>query len=163
VAGDQVGMRAEVGKAVNEPTARSATREDLPVLRLLYRHLETEMSTLRPGWRHTNGLPLPHGAAIESKLEDSTVAVGTFDGAVVGFLIADFSDDTCVIEHMFTETEARGIGIGEAMMDFLYDEAAKRRITEFDVTVLPGHREAKNFFEGQGFRARLIVMHHGDC
>jgi hypothetical protein len=28
--------------------------------------------------------------------------------------------------------------------------------------VSPGHRYAKNFFESNGFSARLIVMHHND-
>jgi hypothetical protein len=32
----------------------------------------------------------------------------------------------------------------------------------FDARVSPGHRLAKNFFESNGFSARLIVMHHAD-
>ena len=29
-----------------------------------------------------------------------------------------------------------------------------------DAVALPGHRVTKNFFEGSGFTARKLVMHH---
>ena len=33
-------------------------------------------------------------------------------------------------------------------------------VSGVDATALPGHRQAKNFFERAGFTARLLVMHH---
>ncbi|MGH9181071.1 MAG: hypothetical protein ACRDY5_05080 [Acidimicrobiales bacterium] len=34
-----------------------------------------------------------------------------------------------------------------------------RRCAGIDAVALPGQRATKNFFEGNGFTARLIVMH----
>ena len=35
-------------------------------------------------------------------------------------------------------------------------------ISKFDAIVSPGHRNAKNFFESQGFKARRITMNLDD-
>lgn len=145
---------------MNEPTARLATPEDLGDLVALYRGLDEEMCDLRPSWRRTNGLPPPFEEALGSKLRESTVIIGVFDDVPVGFLIATPSDTAWVVEYVFTQPEARGISVGEAMMHLLYERAARYGVDAFDVAVLPGHRATKNFFEGQGFKARLIIMHH---
>ncbi len=66
------------------------------------------------------------------------------------------------IKLVFTEEEARGIGVGEAMRDTVVQVFRTRGHRWFDAHVLPGHRLAKNFFEAGGFAARFIVMNHED-
>ena len=57
---------------------------------------------------------------------------------------------------------ARGVGVGEAMMSWILHEMRARGHHLFDAKVSPGHRHAKNFFESHGFAARSITMHHDD-
>ena len=142
------------------PSSRFATPSDVHDLIRLYQLLDEEMTTLRPGWSATEGLAQPIDAALASRVADCLV--GLFDDAPVGFLVADLTPPVCKIEIIFTHQEARGVGVGEAMVGLLRSEAKRRGISSFDVSVLPGHRAAKNFFEGEGFKARLIVMHHDE-
>lgn len=142
------------------PSSRFAEPNDVHDLIVLYRLLDEEMATLRPGWSATEGLPEPIERVLRSRLADCVV--GLFDDVPVGLLVADITPPVCRIEIMFTHPEARGVGVGEAMVDLLRSEAKQRGIGSFDVSVLPGHRAAKNFFEGEGFKARLIIMHHDE-
>ena len=65
-----------------------------------------------------------------------------------------------VVDDIFVEEGARGIGVGELMMGELVSWCRARGCFGIDVMALPGHRAAKNFFEESGFTARKIVMHH---
>jgi len=65
-----------------------------------------------------------------------------------------------VIGDLYVEPDARGVGVGEALMDALLVWASERGCQGVDATALPGDRATKNFFEGSGFTARLLVMHH---
>jgi len=145
---------------VTGPSSRFAISDDVDDLIRLYRLLDEEMAALRPGWSVTDGLPEPIERTLDSRL--GGCVVGLFDGVPVGFLVADLTPPICEIEIMYTHPEARGVGVGEAMMSLLKSEAKTRGIGSFDVSVLPGHRAAKNFFEGEGFKARLIIMHHDE-
>jgi len=148
------------GSTVRGPLSRFAVLDDVDDVVRLYQLLDEEMAALRPGWSATDGLPEPIERAIESRLDDCIV--GLFDDVPVGFIVAGLTPPICEIEVMFTHPEARGVGVGEAMMGFLRSEANARGIVSFDVSVLPGHRAAKNFFEGEGFKARLIIMHRDE-
>ncbi|NIA24636.1 MAG: GNAT family N-acetyltransferase [Gammaproteobacteria bacterium] len=150
--------------------ARRANSEDLVDLARLYRVLEREMVSLRPIWALTDGLPAPEESALDRAVMERLVIVGTIDEVVVGFLIAGLTEllpqaggeRTASIDLVFTEHDARGIGVGEAMLDTALGDLRTRGIRRFDVAVLPGHRPAKNFFEAHGFKARSIIMHHED-
>jgi len=152
--------------------ARAATGADLAAIAALYRELAAEMDALRPLWSEAEGLAAP--------LEDSLRVVlsgppwwgyvGTLDGVLLGFLLARDEPlqppcaDTKVasIRFVFTVPQARQVGLGEAMITAFLHDAGARGITLFDAHVSPGHREAKNFFESNGFTARSITMHRGD-
>ena len=71
-------------------------------------------------------------------------------------------EEVGVIRLIFTDPEARGVGVGDAMITQALAELRGRGLRYFDARVSPGHRHAKNFFESNGFSARLIVMHHAD-
>ncbi len=57
------------------------------------------------------------------------------------------------------EDGARAVGVGESLIECVLAFTAEQRCVGVDALALPGHRAAKNFFEGSGFTARAIVMH----
>ena len=152
--------------------ARPATLQDLPVLELLYRGLEREMTALHAMWPVADGLDEPVSDSLEAALdeEDTVVLIGAIDGYPFGFLLATMEETLAqgqgerigAIRLIFVEQEAREVAVAEAMRDEAMAMLRARGITKFDAHVLPGHRLAKNFFESGGFSARSIVMFHDD-
>jgi len=153
---------------VMEVTTRPAGVADILDLIRLYRALEHEMVTLKPVWSLADGLPEPAEVALGDLLDDpdSLVWVGFIDGVPLGFVWARVEpllpqaegSEVGVVHFIFTEPEARRVGLGEAMLDGVLAALRERSVERFDARVSPGHRDAKNFFEGFGFSARLIVM-----
>lgn len=91
------------------------------------------------------------------------VIVGTIDGAVVGLLVARLDDvrgtALGVVELCYVEPEARGVGVGRALLDAVESWATSRGCRGLDVPALPGDRAAKQLLEAAGFQARALVMH----
>jgi ribosomal protein S18 acetylase RimI-like enzyme len=151
-----------------EIAARVGTPSDVEALVPMYRDLEAEQAALRPIWPESQGLDEPFSKSIADLIgsPDSLVVVGMIDRCVLGFLVAsiealrDRAGDrrVGVVRYIFTSGDARGVGVGQAMFDLAMDELRGRGVDVFDAIVSPGHRLAKNFFESQGFKARLIVM-----
>ncbi|MEC9000619.1 MAG: GNAT family N-acetyltransferase [Actinomycetota bacterium] len=95
---------------------------------------------------------------------DATVLLGTIDETPVayGYLtVARVADGSlhAVIEELFVEPEARGVGVGEALVGELLENARARGAVAVQSTALPGDRATKNFFESQGMVARAILVH----
>lgn len=153
-------------------TSRAATSDDVGTVIGMYRVLADEQEALRPLWPLADGLAEPAAAALEDILADdqSVLLIGEIDGYPLGFLWARVEallpqadgEDVGVIRLIFTDPEARGVGVGDAMITQVLAELRGRGLRYFDARVSPGHRHAKNFFESNGFSARLIVMHHAD-
>jgi ribosomal protein S18 acetylase RimI-like enzyme len=150
-------------------TVRHATAADAATLAKLYDGLERELAGLKSVWALVDALPHPAEDSISALVDDTewSTYVAALDGVVVGFLFARDEDllpqaegaRVASLRYLYTDPDAREIGIGEAMMDHFLDEARQRGIEMFDAHVSPGHRLAKNFFEASGFKARSIVMH----
>ncbi len=155
-----------------EISARPAAAEDLDRLLRLYRGLEEEMVALHPMWSLADGLAEPVEQSLADALQDPDVLLylGLIDGVAFGFIMARSEavlpqagvDRVGSIRLVFTEPEAREVGVGEVMREVVMSELRARGHRWFDAHVLPGHRQAKNFFEQGGFAARSIVMHHDD-
>ena len=155
-----------------EITARLATSDDLSELMRMYRALETEQTDLRYMWALADGLPEPAETSLKAILEDpnSRLIIGEIDTVPVGFLwmrpeslLPQANGDRVAVARLVSvDPEARGVGVGEAMITRAMDDFRARGFRRFDSRVSPGHRLAKNFFEANGFAARLIVMHHTD-
>jgi GNAT superfamily N-acetyltransferase len=153
-------------------TARLAEPEDIPILERLYRELEKEMVDLHRMWPLADGLsePVAESLALLLADADALVLIGSIEGVPLGFIYGRSEPmlpqagghRIASIRLVFTEQDAREVGIGEVMRDTLVDTFRARGHTLFDAHVLPGHRLAKNFFESGGFSARSIVMHHDD-
>jgi len=155
-----------------EIEARPATAEDIAALVAMYRDLEDEQGALRPLWPVADGLDEPVSQSFQHAIEnpETLVLVGTIDDVPLGFLLArpqpllsqGGGEEVGTVQLIHTDAAARGVGVGATMMEaaMLWMRGLGLRL--FDAIVSPGHRAAKNFFEAQGFSARLIVMHHAD-
>ncbi|HVC70517.1 MAG TPA: GNAT family N-acetyltransferase [Acidimicrobiales bacterium] len=91
------------------------------------------------------------------------VLVGTIDHTVVGLALGRIDavgEATLgVIDACFVEPDARGVGVGRALLDDLMAWFTSSGCRGVDVTALPGDRQTKNFLEASGFKARLLTMH----
>ena len=153
-------------------SSRLAQPGDVGDLERLYDRLAEEQRAIRSIWPYADGLPEPVGRSLSRLVEqpDGVVAVGFIDGVPLGFLtgfeqplLDPIADRTIGVVHLiFTEHEARGVGVGAVMLELAMQEFRDREIDLFDAWVSPGHRMAKNFFESNGFKARSITMHRGE-
>lgn len=156
-----------------ELTVRRATNADVPHLVALYKDLEREQTSRKPVWALTDGLDERVDLALfhSMRADDSWLFVGEIDGATVGFIWATIEPmlDRAAGERIgrirliYTEPEARGVGVGHVMLEAVLDELRGIGIRLFDAPVGPGQRATKNFFEAHGFAARSIIMHHADA
>lgn len=106
-------------------------------------------------WLSTvDGESAPHG----------TLFVGTLDAIVVGAAAVVIEplgsvDRLAVLKGIFVEPGARELGVGERLMAEVVALAVAQNCEGVDSFVLPGNRDAKNFFEAHGLVARGIVVH----
>ena len=138
----------------------------------LYRLLEAEQTQIKQMWPLADGLAEPIEASLSTIIGDpaSVVTIGGIDDVALGFAWGRIESllpqangaEVGAIRLIYSEDEARGVGIGHEMVTLIMDEFRTRGVTLFDAYVSPGHRLAKNFFEAHGFSARSIAMHHND-
>ncbi len=116
------------------------------------------------------GLDEPTGAALAGRLRplldrpDSLVLVGTLDEVVVGLAVSMVQQIAGrgrrgVLGACYVEPGARGVGVGRLLLDRALSWFEECGCDGVDGTALPGDREAKNFYESAGFRARMLTMH----
>ena len=147
--------------------ARPAVEADLPRIVELAEALRAELRPMRGGRalvpaRAREPLDVAYGALVDDP--DALLAVGTIDDVVLGFAavhVETLRDGGAlgVVTDLFVEPDARSVGIGEALVGLIVEFCAARGCIGIDAAALPGHRAAKNFFEGHGFTARSLVMH----
>ncbi len=89
---------------------------------------------------------------------DVGVFVGTIGDAVVGFARVSRRDARADLEELYVDRAARGVGVGDALLEAVIAWAEEGGCTAIDSRALPGARETKNFFEGHGMVSRLIVV-----
>jgi len=94
---------------------------------------------------------------------DRSAWAGTLDGWVAGMALCRVEDGPDglggVIDACFVEEEARELGLGRLLLESSLAWFAAQGCSGVDGIAHPGDRVAKQFFEGAGFTARLLVMH----
>ena len=149
--------------------ARPATDADVARLAELCRAMLTQLEAFRGAevfaGREARPQPFEQCFASDLAAEDRSVWVGTIDDVVIGYAVGrtePFRDGRILgrVDDLYVEPEARGIGVGECLMEALLEWFRGRGAFAVDAYALPGDRDTKNFFEEQGFTARLLVMHH---
>ncbi len=147
---------------------RPAVATDLPRLSGLAAQAIQELSGQKGGivWqRHAaRREPLEDGLADDLADSDTQVLAGTIHEAVVGYAVTSIerlSDESilAVVRDVYVEPDARGVGVGAALMEAILAWAEERRCIGVDALALPGGRATKNFFEGYGLVARAIIVH----
>lgn len=87
---------------------------------------------------------------------------GTLEGGVAGVAaghVRDVAGELVgMVDCLYVEPDARGVGIGTALADALVDAFTGLACTAVDALALPGDRETKQRFEAAGFSARLLVL-----
>jgi GNAT superfamily N-acetyltransferase len=148
--------------------ARPAVLEEVDQLAELVAQGQTELTGRRGGplWAQRDAAHPLDAAALAALVTDpdALVLVGTFDGVVVGYAIVQpesLRDGTtlAVIDGLYVEPAARGVGVGEALMDAVVSWSESKGCRGIDGFALPGDRETKNFFERFGLTARAILVH----
>ena len=94
---------------------------------------------------------------------DGGAWVGTIDDEVVGYALARLDrladgGALAVLTDVFVLPGARGVGVGELLLDAAIDWATGAGAIGIDSVALPGMRDTKNFFETAGMVARAISV-----
>jgi len=148
--------------------ARPASSDDVPRLVELASAAIDELRATKGGdvWarREARVEPLEDSLSADVANTDVLVLAGEIDGAMIGYAVAStevLADGSVLarLTDVYVEPEARGVGVGEAMLDAVVAWATERNCIGIDALALPGNRETKNFFESFGLVARAIVVH----
>lgn len=147
---------------------RKATPEDLETLSGFAAVLADELGPMRGGalWiaQESRREPLIEEFALLLESEDAYVVLGLLDGVPMGFgvvVLVQLNDATLLgdVTEIWVDPEARAIGLGESLLEALTEFCVDHGCIGIDAKALPGHRQTKNFFEEQGFTARMLKMY----
>lgn len=151
-----------------EVAARPASSDDLPDLADLAALAIEELTPIRGGsvWRRQAARLAPTADSLAGDLAGARTRViaGTIDGTVVGYGVVRTEElagggTLGVVSDLYTLPDARGVGVGEAVMNALIEWCREQGCFGVDSVALPGDRHTKNFFESFGLVARAIVVH----
>ena len=158
-------LRAE---SDSEGRARVAGTDDIVVLSGLATDLHRALRSERAGLAHLalygRKEPLAESFATDTSDPGVLVVSGTVARIVLGYAVCRLTETrehtlVAVIEEIYTDPDARRVGVGEAMLDLITEWATERGATGIDAIALPGMRDTKNFFERFGLTARAITVH----
>jgi GNAT superfamily N-acetyltransferase len=151
-----------------EVAARAARLADLPALEaLVAQGIEAVWGEKGAElWMLEDAPTRPYEAGLRRLMNDAngSAVAGCIDDVPVGVLLADrrtLADGRRVarIAFVFVQAEARGVGVGEALVDAAVAWARDGGCLGIDGLALPGDREIKNLYERSGLTARAIIVH----
>lgn len=147
--------------------ARPATASDIDELCVLWEAAVRELDGERGGALLAGTLARDDIAAyLIGALDDPDhlVVVGRIDDVTVGLTSVRCNrtrrEPVGDLELIYVDPEARQVGVAEVMLEVVMPWCRDRQCVGVDAPALPGNRPAKAFFEGEGFLARLLIMHH---
>ena len=148
--------------------ARLATEDDVAALAELARAAIAELRETKGGemWVRTAARPEPLEESLRAAIADpdQLLLAGTVDGVILGYgaaRVERLRDGAllAVMDDIYVHPHARGVAVGEVVMDAALEWARGRGCIGIDSVALPGNRDTKNFFERFGLVARAIVVH----
>lgn len=151
-----------------EGNARPARFDEAGIVAELAREARSEALEYRGGerWMATEAASEPLEDHLAQLLADSEafVVVGIWEEAVVGYGWAqrvERRDGSFIarIDELYVTPDARSVGVGESLFGALKKWAQEQGLVAIDAFVLPGHREAKNFFETFKLTAHALIVH----
>jgi GNAT superfamily N-acetyltransferase len=157
--------------ASGTPSVRPARHDDAEAVALLCQAGVDEAQTRRGGPLlvrreldpTSRALLRPGGLQRLATDARRTVLVGTIDDVVLGVISARVEDvqgsPLGVVDFCVVDQGARGVGMGEALLQAVLSWCERLGCRGVDVPVLPGDRAAKQWLEGAGFQARALTMH----
>lgn len=130
-------------------SARPAGPEDAPAVAQLRAVGLAEARERRGGPQFVDGeLAVPVAPSV----------VGLVGDVVVGMAALELDGERGRLAEILTHPDARGVGVGHAMLAEVERLARHAGCTRLDSVALPGDRETKNFFESHGLTSRLLVV-----
>ena len=148
---------------MGDAAARHAAVDELALLRHFAEQSQADRLTERGGVVLEQLDPRP--SIDDARLADHDVllALGLYADVAFGYAHATVLEvggaRIVRLYDVFVEPEARGVGIGESLLTFVFDWAREQGAAAIDSIVLPGNREGKNFFERFGLVARAIHVY----
>ncbi|MDA3039968.1 MAG: GNAT family N-acetyltransferase [Actinomycetota bacterium] len=144
-------------------SARLARAADVPVMRSIAATVEATLEGARGAVVFLGREAADEAWRIGVAVDEGRAVVGTYDDAPFGYAVfttEELNDQTLLgrIESLAVLPDARGAGIGEAMMNLVIAILRDAGCASIDAHALPGDRETKNFFESFGLKARLLVV-----
>jgi len=151
-----------------DESSRPATHDDVPVVADLVEAAVDELEPTKGGgvWARREGRERPPGRSLGAAVDDpgQLLLVGTIDDTIVGYAAVEVETlrdggRLARLTDVYVLAEARGVGVGECMMDAVLAWSHDQGCLGVDSLALPGNRATKNFFETHGLVARAIVVH----
>ena len=149
-------------------TARPAGEDDVPRIAELVEEAIAELVPTRGGelWAAREARAVPAHESLAKAVADprQLLLAGEIDGVVVGYAAVRLEElrtgETLgVVDDIFVEPPARGVAVGELLMDAALAWCEEQGCIGVDSYALPGNRDTKNFFERFGLTARAIIVH----
>ncbi|MCY3635739.1 MAG: GNAT family N-acetyltransferase [bacterium] len=148
--------------------ARPALPDEIGLIAGLAREARSEALEYRGGdrWMATEAAPEPLEDHLAQLIADpeAVLVAGIWDDTVVGYgwarrIVRRDGSAIARIEELFVTPDARSVGVGESLFNALLLWARDQELVAMDAFVLPGHREAKNFFETFKMTAHALIVY----
>ena len=149
-------------------SVRPASSDDLSFLATAHRAGHAAMADQRGGALDIalrgRSEPIEDSFAAALSEDRTQVLVGEVDSVPVGYLAVSVEplrtgEDIARVSDLWVHPEARGVGVGAALMRSAVTFAEAHGSSGIDARALPGDRVTKNFFESFGLVARAIEVH----
>ena len=157
-----------MGERLTSDSARAARPDEIGTVAGLAREARQEALKYRGGerWLVTEAASEPLEEHFSGLLTDpeAVLVVGIWEDSLVGYgwarrLVRLDGSPIARIEELFVTPDARSVGVGESLFDALLMWSRDQELVAIDAFVLPGHREAKNFFETFKMTAHALIVH----
>lgn len=107
------------------------------------------------------GFKTATGAFVGGDLKDLTKVYGTVAGLARGLLISalerECDDHSLLMDGIFVQKEARGLGVGTALLDAIEQHAATKGLKHVRLDVIDNNARARALYERRGFTEQSVT------